>query len=739
MARKNKIYYNPYLHTFDFGGWEDMAGVFNTTASILSSAAQQDAEDRKAKQERQMQAYESMQADRENANQYANEALKAKQIRLQESQQMANNTLQMQNNMFNPHKFFMGGMIGAAIQADSALGQVVGGDYKSGVGNALSKLPGLGLVGGLTNALFGMKTNEAELKRVNQDATALNNSVANTASATSLDDTSLNGPQAVNTNVKVYEGGLFSKGKAAKKNKELQDRLVASEQYAKRATTNASENIMENQMSNLEANYAAFGGELMTQGGTWNNGLVQINNGGTHEENPQQGVPAGVAPDGQPNLVEEGEAIYDNYVFSNRLKVPEDIRQQYHLKKNATFADAAKKASKESEERPNDPISKAGFTRAMENLILEHEKTKMKHENKQTKKKEQQYSQNNINDMTTPYQNIDTQYSTEAQADIPNDLNATPNLFASGGGINRVKSVPITYNLTDDIYSNLRNMRPPEKLEFSKVNNAEGTGKRNNNSLLPTWMRYAPLAGNAIGLGLSYIPADYSSAEKLEIAANKAGNYDKVSFKPIGNYLTYKPEDTDYLSNQLKASEQANARKLLNTSAGNQGTAMAGLLANSYNSQIAQGDALHKAYLNNRDEMRKVEEFNRGTNQMNSQGFLSAAQANQQAALSANNTRFNLLAQAAQMKQRIKDARDTSRSTNLTALFNNIGAVGKENMAYNMTNSNASLYYGIGRNGQIYFKPAAYDKEGNLKQDVLNSLAANGKQDAFGGILIRKR
>jgi len=35
----------------------------------------------------------------------------------------------------------------------------------------------------------------------------------------------------------------------------------------------------------------AFGGDLMTHGGNWTNGLTWFNNGGTHEENPNEGIP----------------------------------------------------------------------------------------------------------------------------------------------------------------------------------------------------------------------------------------------------------------------------------------------------------------------------------------------------------------------------------------------------------------------------------------------------------------
>jgi len=69
----------------------------------------------------------------------------------------------------------------------------------------------------------------------------------------------------------------------------------------------------------------------------------------------------GVDSEGVPNLVEEGEAIFNDYVFSKRLKVPKMIRNKYKLDGPISFADAAIKLSKESEERPNDPISKNGL------------------------------------------------------------------------------------------------------------------------------------------------------------------------------------------------------------------------------------------------------------------------------------------------------------------------------------------------------------------------------------------
>lgn len=124
----------------------------------------------------------------------------------------------------------------------------------------------------------------------------------------------------------------------------------------------------------------AFGGELNTQGSDFTNGLLYIDNGGSHEQNPYEGVLMGVDPEGVPNLVEEGETVFNDYVFSKRLKVPKAIRSKYKLRDNITFADASKKLAKESEERPNDPISKRGLEILMSDLASAQEQIRMKKE-----------------------------------------------------------------------------------------------------------------------------------------------------------------------------------------------------------------------------------------------------------------------------------------------------------------------------------------------------------------------
>lgn len=111
---------------------------------------------------------------------------------------------------------------------------------------------------------------------------------------------------------------------------------------------------------NMVLNTYDLGGQLNANGATYTTGLNHVDEGGTHEENPYDGVPMGADREGTPNFVEEGESIYNNYVFSDRLKVPkipkshlkDPKRMTYEEKvlkpyQGMTFSDAAKKAEKD--------------------------------------------------------------------------------------------------------------------------------------------------------------------------------------------------------------------------------------------------------------------------------------------------------------------------------------------------------------------------------------------------------
>ena len=100
-------------------------------------------------------------------------------------------------------------------------------------------------------------------------------------------------------------------------------------------------------------------------------GITRYGVGGSHEQNKNGGIQQGIAPDGQPNLVEQGEVRYNNYVYSNRLTPNKHNLKINNLPTNyagKTFAKIAGNLSKEVQERPNDPISLAGLESMMTRL-----------------------------------------------------------------------------------------------------------------------------------------------------------------------------------------------------------------------------------------------------------------------------------------------------------------------------------------------------------------------------------
>lgn len=116
-----------------------------------------------------------------------------------------------------------------------------------------------------------------------------------------------------------------------------------------------------------------------TNGGVFSNGITRVESGGTHEENPNGGVMHSLDQDGTPNMVEEGEVIYKDFVFSNRLVLEEEDQMNSNLPDKfigMTFAEIAEELQEESSERPFDPISINGLEENMMDLFISQETKK---------------------------------------------------------------------------------------------------------------------------------------------------------------------------------------------------------------------------------------------------------------------------------------------------------------------------------------------------------------------------
>lgn len=715
---------------------------------------------------------------------------------------------------------------------------------------------GLNVIGGLTNRMFGSKMNKENIAKVEGTINRLNSFQSDASNFDTLADTW--GSTAMGNNFSnkyIGKDGWFSH-KAKKKARKLREQMELANAFAENTLQNNADNITETTMNNLEANYAAlggflnqyadgggiyinpknrgkfnatkertgktteelthsknpltrkraifaqnaakwhhaFGGELNTNGGDFSTGLMFIDEGGTHESNPYEGVPMGVAPDGKPNLVEEGEAIYNDYVFSNRLTVPKAIRNKYKLRgtKDLTFADAVKQISKNATERPNDSISQETLHEIMSDLAQTQEGVREEaHEGNRFDTggftyKPYKYVAGYNGGWFDSDGNYTKDYLDKVNsmniADINNAFNEQYKFYSNDAnkGTDRWKAIDAFYtanpqykvsstNLTDAALPSIRKLATDGNPGFMhqffndatpikranryflrgtdakgnpiatpmKTTPWEGLNEKGQSfaEAFPTYSfkgkQERPVEGNtiytdyyydekkpletpspenkpedtqeiknsyegwrfapAIGLGMAALSdalgitnnPDYTEAAQIE-AATRGGSYMPVSWNPIGNKLTYRPFDRDYYINKLNAEAGATRRALANQSGGNSGRAMAGILAADYNAQDRLGDLFRKSEEYNLEQRQKVEDFNRATNQANSQGELQADMANQQAYASARYYALRGIMAAAEMRQKARMAAEAAKSANLSGFLSALGDIGYENKGMNM-------------------------------------------------------
>lgn len=676
---------------------------------------------------------------------------------------------------FSFKDYFKGALNGAVGSAVGSVGGgLIGGGLQSGAGSALSGLssiasaiPGpagaitsaaLGIAGGLTNRMFGSKLNQENIAKVQANIDSLNSFQSNASNYDSLAENWANASRGMTfKNSFIGKDGWFS-NKAKNKANELRGQISDAEDWVQNSLSNNAEAIMDTNMMNQLANYTAFGGQLMTHGSTFDTGLTHINNGGSHESNPNEGVQMGVDPEGIPNLVEEGETIFNDYVFSNRLKVPKAVRKKYKLGGPLTFADASIRMSKESEERPNDPISQLGLEDSMMKLMMAQEQVRAsKEEGKKYARggklgrKYDGYGPyankitiaNNLKPTFSPLDTPQLSYPQDpnivAGLSLGNDLmgNPLPSLYNRRKGIAEQLAAPVIKNLNahlDDIMYTPRNKPKPRLSLFSPEQ---------------TWMRYVPAYASGImsltdALGWTNKP-DYGEANAMLEASRGAGLYTPVRFNPIGDYMAYRPFDRDYYTNKLSAESGATRRALANTSGGNRASLLAGLLAAGYGALDKQGDLFRQAEEFNAKQYSDYKTFNRATKMANSDGMLKADTANQQALLNARSSYLKGALAAYDAKQKERQLATASRSANLSNFINSVGDIGRENFSRNMIVSDPSKYYSIDSNGEIRYKNAFYDLD-NATQDYITGHATRevnnkGKKNhaANGGYLTIKK
>ncbi len=695
---------------------------------------------------------------------------------------------------------------------------------------------GLQVLGGITNAAFGTKWNQENIAKTENTINNLRGLQADANSNDSLiaNVNNLALGDANFSNSYIGKDGWFS-NKAAKKARKLRAEMRDANDYAIDTLELNADNISTDILDSLESNYAAlggfinkysdggsihinpanrgkfnatkkrtgktteelthsknpltrkraifaqnashwkhaFGGHLNTNGSDFMTGLTYIDNGDTHENNPYEGVPMGADSEGTPNLVEQGEVIFNDYVYSNRLQVPKAVRKKYKLRDNMTFADAVKYLTKSYEERPNDSISRDTSMEVLADLANVQEVIRTNKEYNSDKNisayggKINRFDDGGNKWMPTainPYKGVPNYYgydkpfwmndkgeynkeyidfinnvynvdmfkkhlknqfnfydnATEEQkkspryAAIQNFIDTSPEWYENRNTID-------DWAISDNLFNTAKKLAVDKNTGIMHVGDMFAQYKRGKaNSLMPNGLfpnnlndriktpdliknagkeepplylgrsnealRYAPAIGLGAAvlsdaLGLTNNP-EYENAARIE-AASRA-DYKPVGFERLGNYLKYQPFDTDYLLNRMDADAAASRRAIANQSTGNTGAAIAGLLASDYNTIGRLGEAKIAADKENFARRAQVEEFNRATNQYNSQGALQADTANQGAYANALSRRLTGLTTAAQMRQGIKDAAEANRAANISEFLSALGDIGYENKSMNI-------------------------------------------------------
>lgn len=460
--------------------------------------------------------------------------------------------------------------------------------------------------------------------------------------------------------------------------------------------------------------------DSQTHGTDFSNGMTLINKGGTHEQNPLDGVQMGVDTQGVPNLVEEGEVIFNDYVFSNRLHPSEKELEKANLPKRYkghTFALIAEDMGKESSERPNDPISRRGLEDSMMKLAMIQEAQRARKGKKGTQQL-MAYGGRKYDGETSfpwtgammddgnfvfnnPYNYTFTNRRPSWGYHVPRispTIDIAPystliSMIQSDNQERAERKSALPQSLRDQASSIMEDIK---NLDMGNTPAETASASSANTPSLPTWMRYAPAVGSAVGAIQSiFQKPDYENADILMQEARDLSR-PSVRYRALNNYLTYRPLDRNYYLNQLKGQAGATRRGIMN-SGSNAGNVMAGLLAADYNAQNAVGNTLMKMEQYNDAQRQRVAEFNRGTDMANSKGFMQADQANAQIAQNRDRLRSSLMTQAAQMREAADTALETTRSANLTNFFDNIGGIGQDNMAQNWRNRLIDVgYFGAG-------------------------------------------
>lgn len=464
-------------------------------------------------------------------------------------------------------------------------------------------------------------------------------------------------------------GALAGNAKAQKRAAELNSLAEENNRMYLNNFANAASNTQNKMFNNSLLNIAAYGGPLFNHGGDWSNGLTFINEGGTHSENPLGGVPVGVDQEGTPNLVEEGEIIWNDYVFSNRLKPSKKQLETIGFDpkyEGYTFAKIVEDVQKVSAENPLDKISTDTLNENLMYLMTMQEEIRMKKQAKQTNKFAKGGKVNIL----------------DGNANSQSLLGLFPldeNIVVEDTPI-EIEDVDIdtNYNLPKPIFMGVDTQGHPYAMSKEDFDAAitKGTAKVAKGSVLDAYKTknnigniknpfvnagtIAPLISSAGQLIYNTLkPIDKSNV----IAAKAYSKIPMMSLPRVGGKKSFTPTDKNRYISPIIAQGNSTARALQNSGV-NASQTLGSLLASNYNTQKAISEALSTIDQADFAKEMQVGQFNLGIDQAN----LNASQAEQ----NANIIRANKLAEAELKDAQTIEALEQLKGQAINASLNNL-------------------------------------------------------------------
>ena len=286
-------------------------------------------------------------------------------------------------------------------------------------------------------------------------------------------------------------------------------------------------------------------------------GLMKIEAGGSHESNPNGGVSVGVDPNGVPNMVEEGETIYKDFVFSDNITADASILKEANIPakyEGKLYSEIADDLIDSAEENPNDAIANNTINAMLARLAEAQETQKQQEEQRQLEEELSKLSPEELAELEAM---LEQGAAEEQQAIVPEQMQAPmpmqeqmpmmqePQMFETGGPKDTLRVDPSLFNERGQII--LKGLPPTLGMPgASTVSNGARLSERGLKALegvkkkekLVTWLKNLPFMTSkeeAARLGTTAAKAVVDAAPTVEPVAAEAASVSNRVAKNIAH------------------------------------------------------------------------------------------------------------------------------------------------------------------------------------------------------------